>query len=204
MYEGFSPHSRIMKALRKLVVAVVMTLLLVFLGILGGVGYHLHWLNETSFDDQSYMYGYADVTFNCALTYDPVIYPLYWLMGQGHIDREFRIMYIPETYTPGEFGHAVYLSRSQRENSYVMYVIMWGILPNMIMLLSIAIAIEALGKRSLYFVIFGGITGFALSFMGVFLGLAVGGIVAFLIMRKVPPFSFLTRLWDELFKREPQ
>jgi hypothetical protein len=181
--------------LRKFIVALIVALLLMLLGIFGRIGYYVRHIEELSFT-RYYGLGYADATFSCDIIFNPVLYPFYWMLEKGHISGNFSTIYVPEAYSTGELGHAIWPpSPSDRYPEYILQIITWGILPNLLILFNITVAIEIVGRRTLYLLIFCGILGF---FVGELLGAIIGLIAgAFLTLQMN---KFIVQLWHSLWK----
>lgn len=165
--------------LKKLLIAIVLALFLAFLGIFDGVGYHVYQISETSFVRQ---YTYALATFKCDLVYNPILYPFYWNIGEGRINGSFTMIYIPDAY----FGGRAYYPPTTQERLpvYVMHVADRGLLQNLIVLFILTCAIEVVGKRSLYLIVFGGVIGFFFfQIVGVIVGMVAGSIAVILVLR---------------------
>jgi hypothetical protein len=191
-------QSKTTRIAKKLLFAAGITLLLIILGIFNGLGYHIYSIKEKSFTPYDQL-GYAHVVINCDITYNPILYPYYWLMGMGHLTGDFHLVYIPEGYFPGEYGGPIWRTSQHRMDTYIMTMLTWGTTPNIITLLLINIIIECLDKR-LYLGIFSGIIGFLTGVIGAFLGLLTGIIFAILIRLKLPPFNFLLKMLHFLQK----
>lgn len=181
--------------LRKFIVAVLMALLLMLLGIFGKVGYYVHHIEELSFT-RYYGLGYADATFSCDITFNPILYPFYWMMEKGHISGNFSTIYFPEACSPGEFGHPIWpTSPSDRYPEYILQIVTWGILPNLLILFNITVAIEIVGRRTVYLLLFCGILGFFFAeLLGTIIGLIAGAFLTLKMNNK------LVQLWHSLWK----
>jgi len=185
---------------RKLIYATAFTFFLALLGIFSGLGYRVHHIEELSFIPHSRL-GYADVVFNCDMIYDPVLYPLYWMVGSGHISGNFSIMYLPEGYYPGEYGGPVWgYHARERYDAYISDMLSWGMLLNLFILFNIAIVIEIVEKRSLYLVLFCGILGFFVAeILGVIIGMIVSALALFMML-KFWSDNFIVRFWYSLWE----
>jgi hypothetical protein len=184
----FNLRSNAAVFVRRLVFAIVMALFLALLGIFSGIGYQVYSIKELSFEP-NYELGYAEVVFSCDIICNPILYPYYWLVGNGRVRGDFSIMQIPESYSPGEFGGPIYMTRQQRLDSYAMSIVTWGTTLNLIALFFVTGVIEIVGKRILYLSILGGAIGFVANIIGLIIGVIFGTIVAILIMLKLPPFG---------------
>ena len=82
-----------------------------------------------------------------------------------------------------------------------MNMLMWGLLLNLFVLFSLTLAIEIVGQRGLYLVLFGGVVGFMASeILGVFVGMVAGSIVALIFLKLWPDnpiLAFWRSLWNE-------
>jgi hypothetical protein len=187
--------------LRRVFFAGLMTVLLGLLGLFGGLGYHLYGLKEVSFTTHDRL-GYADASFKINLTYNPVLYPAYWLIGRGSINGTYSILASPLSYSPGESVRPNWgLSRQDRADQYLINMLVWGMPLNLLALFSVAIAIEIVRERGLYFVLFGGLLGFNIQEMqGVIVGGVAGALVALTLLKLRPNNPIVTywrSLWSE-------
>jgi hypothetical protein len=190
-----------MKIFKKVLFAMAFTFFLTILGILNGVGYHVMSIRQISFTIHSNM-GYADAIFYCDIIYNPVLFPFYWFSGAGHLSGNFSMMYVPEAYMPGEYGPPVWGTKPQdRYDTYITYMVTWGITANLICLLFLSLLIEALEKRLVYVVLFLGIIGFVVgSFLGVIIGLFLGVFVIAYLSYNKSAKNFLEKLWISLWE----
>lgn len=186
---------RSVRIIRKLIVAVLFTFLFVLLGLSNGLGYHVNRIEETSFVYQS---GYAEAAFSCDVTFNPFLYPYYWATGSGRITGSFSMFYVPDAYAAS--GRPFYAGNSlDRYPEYLLYIVTWGTLPNLLALFAVTIFIEILGKRLIYLAFFLGALGFYLFVLeGLFLGVIIGSLLAVLLnfWRDNP----LTRFWDSIWR----
>jgi hypothetical protein len=199
--------SKLVRIGRKLVVAVLVAFLFTLLGVFQGLGYHVNNIQELSFERKWDLWdeAYGVATFECDLTYDPLLCPFYWISGNGHVNGNFTMIYQPEYTTlqdpqTHETGSTPYWSdRNGRYLDYVMALSYWGTLPNLLTLLFLTVIVEIVGKRILYAIIFCGILGFyALGLTGALVGVMIG-CLAWLLFSKFLSGS-LARLWDYLFE----
>ncbi len=170
-----------------------------FLGFFGGVGYHVHAIKEVSFKPYSQL-GYADVVFFCDITYNPILYPFYWIVGRGKLVGNFFVMYVPEGYMPGEFGGPIWgIKPEERYDAYINFMISWGTFPNLIFLFIVALIIEFVCGRSVYWVILSGVIGFLFwELYGVVIGIIFGFFIVILTFTLFPD-NFLMRFWRSIF-----
>lgn len=186
---------------RKIVFAGLAAMLLMLLGLFGGVGYRLYSLKELGFVPHSRQ-GYADARFKCDILYSPILYPVYWIMGRGHTNGTFSILYFPEGYTAGERAAPIFgLGEKDRRDVYLMNMLMWGLSLNLFVLFSLTLTIEIVGQRGIYLVLFGGAVGFMTSeILGVLIGTIAGSVVALVFLRLWPDnpiLLFWRSLWNE-------
>ncbi|MBS7632902.1 hypothetical protein KEJ15_04680 [Candidatus Bathyarchaeota archaeon] len=196
LYEAKVAFTR--KCLR-FIVAILLALGLMLLGLFDGIGYHLYFIRETSFIPHSRL-GYADASFSIDLMYNPVLYPLYWLMGSGRINGTYSTIYLPEGYGSGEFGGPRWgLWGKERQDAYIIEMLSWGSLLNLLFLAIITVSIEIVGKRCLYLVLGLGIFGFAaFELVGMAVGMVVGSLAVASMLRQ--PDNVVFRFWRSLWE----
>ena len=84
---------RINVLLKTLFLSLVITVFLMFLSSLPGLGYSGRTLNvEIKGEDN---HGNLYVLANCEVTYNPVLYPLSWLIGSGRFSGRFYFISAP-------------------------------------------------------------------------------------------------------------
>ena len=177
-------RSKYVRVFLRLGFAAVMAVFLVLLGTFEGVGYQVHKVQELSFVP-NYYYGFAIANFTFDATYNPVLFPFYWLMGKGHISGDFSMKYLPHGYETGEHPRPIYGQKPEdRYGNYASYVATWGTLANLVILLIMTVAIELLKHRALYALLFFGMFGFAVAGLtGTVGGLVVGVFVVLYVLR---------------------
>jgi hypothetical protein len=167
--------TRSVRVLRKFAVALLVALLFAVLGVIGGLGYRLNHLQELSFEvheDEEW----ANATVSFSATYNPLLYPFYWLTRNGYINGTFSFVYVPMSDYPGEFGGPVWGMKPQdRYDYYTIEMTTWGFWPNLLTLLFITVLVEVASVRALYVALFSGILGFyVVALSGMLVGLTVG------------------------------
>jgi hypothetical protein len=192
---------RVKRVLTRLAIAVLMGLLFVILGLSEGLGYSVSRLDQVSFVTHDQL-GYADAVIDFSATYDPLLYPFYYIKGAGYVNGTFSLIYIPESYGPGEFGGARWgLKPSDRYETYTIQMITWGFLPNLVILLFVSVLIEVAKARALYITMFIGILGFyTASLIGMLIGLIVGVAVGLFIMFRLPKDNIVIRFWNSIWQ----
>jgi len=198
---GEKRHVRIA---RKIVFAGLAAMLFLLLGLFSGLGYRLYSLKELGFVPHSRS-GYADARFKCDILYSPILYPVYWIVGRGHTNGTFSVLYFPEGYTAGEHAAPIFgLGEKDRRDAYLINMLTWGLSLNLFVLFSLTLAIEIVGQRGLYLVVFGGVIGFMISeILGVFVGMVVGSLTA-LVLLKLWPSNPILIFWRSLWNEEPR
>jgi hypothetical protein len=200
---GFSLQGKVRKIavlVRRLTLPLVFAFMFTLFGLFDGVGFHLYYIGQVSFVPHDQL-GYADATFTVNMVYNPIVYPLYWVMGKGYVNGTFRMMYVPESYAPGEFGGPMWgMTPQDRYDEYILYMVTWGTLLNLVFLLAITVIIDFAGYRSLYLVLLFGVFGFyTFQIIGMLMGIAAGSMVALLLFKWRPDNS-IVRLWHSLWE----
>lgn len=178
-------RSKLIRLSSRFVFALAMALLLALLGTLQGTGYHVHEIEELSFIP-NYRYGYADAVFKLKATYDPIVYPLYWVLGKGQVSGEFSMVYLAEGYERSEWGPAIFGNTPEDHfGRYISFMVTWGTLANFGFLLLITIIMEILKRRVLYAPLLVGVCGFSVAGInGMLIGLPIGAIAAAFALKK--------------------
>jgi len=182
--ETESLQAKTVAILRKLLVAIAMAALFVLLGVFTSMGYRVHSISEVSFERHS-MLGYADATFDCAMIFNPIVYPSYWAMNIGHISGRFSMIYVADAYSQhGDYSAPYWPPTPEgRYQTYILYLVTSNILPNLIFVFLLALTVEVIGKRELYIVVFAEMIAFAIGeIAGMVVGLTVGVALAWFIM----------------------
>jgi len=179
-----------------------MTFLLFLLGLLGGIGYNVQALNEVSRDYTYSAYGFMLVVFYCDITYNPVLYPFYWLQGSGHLAGNFSMAVFSEGLSPGERGVPQFgRSPAQRLDYYLTRMLTWGAIANLVLLFMFTIAIEIVQKRIFYLVVFASSLGFTFaSLVGWIVGLCIGAISVGYVLLRLPKDNTLEEFWHSLWE----
>jgi len=193
---------RWVKISKRLLIALGMALFLLLLGLYGGLGYSLQSLEEVSRDRSFMSSGFMPVVFYCDITYNPILYPYYWLQGSGHLSGNFSIIYWAEGYSPGERGSPQFgVSPTQRLDFYLTRMLTWGLAINLALLFALATAIEIVQKRILYLVVFISSLGFAFaSLAGWIVGLCIGAFSVSYVLIKMPRNNNLEEFWRSLWE----
>lgn len=188
-----------MGVFRRFIFVVAMTLFLLLLGLFSGLGYRVQSMKEVSFVPHNRLL-YADAIFQCDVTFNPVLFPFYWIMGAGHLEGNFSTVIVPEGLLPVEQIVPVWGMQASRIDSYITRIVTWGIFANAIVLFVIALFIEVIGKRVLYSAIFLCMIGFAFAgLIGAATGLFVGAFAVAYVVRKAGN-SILEKFWRSLWE----
>jgi hypothetical protein len=187
--------------MKKGALAVLMAFLFAMLGLVGGLGYHLNHIQELSFTRHENLQ-FADANISFSATYDPLLYPFYWMTRNGYINGTFAVIYVPTSDYPGEFGGPNWgLGPEDRYDYYTILMTTWGFLPNLLALLFVTIILEVVKARALYIAAFLGMLGFYIGMLpGMFAGLAVGSVVTWFVMFRVSKDNRLIRFWNSLWE----
>jgi|GEM_PF-6716314 hypothetical protein len=197
------------KGFKKLIFAVAMTFLFLLLGLFGNIGYSSDWSNKTVTSNKEYR------NVELSITYNPILYPFYWITGNGHISLTVNPsrnapqsssephLFDPHLIEKGSQNVVVTPFRSFAEicEEIVIAMLIWGIYGNLFVLLTITIAIEILRLRVLYIILFSGIIGFFIAeIIGTIISLLIGIILATIYMLKLPKNNMFVRYWSSLWK----
>lgn len=192
---------RITRVLMKLAIAVLLALLFGVLGTVSGLGYHRNLIEERDFVVHTQL-GYADASISFSATYDPLLFPFYWIKGTGYIKGNYSLILLPSSLGPSEFSTGIYgLGPSDRYGDYTMQMLLWGFWANLIILLFFTVTIEAARARVLYLAFILGLLGFFVAtIVGMLVGLAIGVAVILFITIRLPKDNMLSRFWYSLWE----
>jgi len=139
----------------RVLVALGITLCLVFLSIFPDIGYHgSARVNRTSLR----YYGlYAMVNYTYSIIFNPLTYPFTWLHGDGISSGDSSMMVLPEGTM---YSRLRWPGWREMEADALTQTVYFNIPPNFLMLFVIFIAIEFAKMRLLYVCLIGGIIGF--------------------------------------------
>jgi len=194
-------RGKLLNVTKKIVFTLCIAFLFTFLGLYAGIGYQVNSIHEIYFYPHNDL-GYADASFYCDIYFNPILYPSFWMKGIGHIAGNFTIMYLPESYYPGEFGGPIWgLSGKARYENYIMYIITGATFSDLLIIFLVGISIEAIGKRGFYLILFFGVLGFAAAgITGTLVGLGLGVGAALIIIFVLPEDNILSRMWHSLWE----
>jgi hypothetical protein len=188
---------------KRIIIAIALAFLLLFLGFFGNIGYQVISVKELPYPLGFRTYGtYAVGRFYCDIVYNPILYPYYWLVGAGHLMQNVSMVVYPD-YGPGEQAYPIFPRIDIRETDlYVTTMIIWGTAPNAIFLLFITLFLEIIGRRIIYLILMSGTLGFALgSIIGTVVASAIGAsIIIYLSVFNKPKMEMLRNFWHSLWE----
>lgn len=207
-------------AFRRMIFALSMTLLFIFLGLFNDLGYHVHSLEEISFTaNTDYQIGQNVANMVFEATYNPLLFPSNWLSGRGSFAGNFSVIYVgqgpgPHDLPMGEVPRigrgaagGAFQPRSHmptpeiRREDFVLSMALTALPKNFLLLLSVAIIMEIFGQRLLYIAFFSGILGFfAAGIAGTIVGLIIGVTVTIFCKLKLPKNNIITESWNNIWK----
>lgn len=202
------------KVFKRAILAILMAFFLAFLGLFSNLAYHVNSANE-SIKSSPYS-DYMDVTMSLDMTFDPLLYPFYWLTGNGHLsENQSGIVALPEPAQPPRPGYhppshhrnldpifPFTTTKEERLETFIMIVATREAVWNFVSLLLVTAVIEIAKERLIYWVLFSGILGFCFgAITGMIGGLIVGTILAILYRFKLAKFNSITKIF---FSHEAQ
>lgn len=198
------PRTKYVTVLKRVIFALAFTLLMLLLGFFANIGYHVISVKELPYPLGFKSYGtYAVGSFYCDIVYNPILYPYYWFVGVGHFTGNVSMILFPN-YGPGEQAYPIFPGPDVRESDlYVTTMLyIWGITPNMVFLLFIAVFLEIINKRIVYLVLSGGTLGFAVASV---IGLVIGSLISasaivYLLVFNKSKMAVLRDFWDSLWE----
>jgi hypothetical protein len=153
-------RSRAVYFLKKALIALGLASLLVFLSIFPNVGYsgsaHVDRGDVVKVYELLSIYAIVKYTYN--ITYNPFLYPLTWLRGDGSASGSSSMITFP--LSGSIFVSTVWPGLKEMEEDALMCMALSEIHLNFLMLFLVALAIELAKIRSLFICVFGGVIGF--------------------------------------------
>jgi hypothetical protein len=189
-----TPHPRVLRVLRiakKPIIAALLASLFIILGLINNIGYHVAALEELSYIPHLEE-NYATVVLRTDITFNPLLYPAYWIQGTGHISGDLSFIHVPAlTHTTAQ----------GRVDTYLMFLVTAGNVSNFLGVWLLAIIIEFVGKREIYIIFFSGIIGFTIAgTTGTIAGILVGMFPVLLVALKSKQGEILSRFWSSLWE----
>lgn len=194
---SFLAWSKLRGASKRLAIPIAFSLFAVLFGLFENVGYcinasnvYIDLSNSTRSRGTSVYNIYLDTTFN------PILHPFQWLVGQGHVCGNMssmmlygaslgnfwgRLYHAPGTTDRSQFpgfqgsGGGEYVSPSESVRYCVLTIVAYGLVENAVVIFVGSVLIEALHQRFLYGVLLAGTIGFIIGGVaGVIIGLVAG------------------------------
>lgn len=165
----------------------LLTALFGLLAMFPNVGYsgkaHVKSVDPYYAGGSIYVEADVDVTFN------PILYPLSWLFGEGHISRPIWSVSVME--------HVGHWTINDLEDSVLFSAMLSELIRNFLFLFIMVASIEIVRQRKLHLCLLAGVFGFYFGgFIGAFVGLFIGGFSIFLLL------PYLEELGYEWFLEE--
>lgn len=200
-----SNRSKVLSLLKKIGIALGITLFFSFLAAFSGIGYHgkaslILPFKEGVLEGQ---YSYRIVTYSCNVSFNPFLYPLSWLQGKGHISDIFKMVYLPQSYgSPSSDVYPYYPSgaywgthRDMEQEGLMNVVFSQLTLLNALYLFIIIFVIELFGKHGLLLCLLGGTVGFALGgLFGSVVGFVIGALIFVFLILIIKETQWLQRI----------
>jgi hypothetical protein len=176
-------RSGVFSLLKKIIIAIVITLFFFALASFPEIGYHgkaslIFPFKEGVLEG---LYPYRIVNYSCDVSFNPFLYPFSWLQGKGHISGIFTMVYLPQSYggtapdIPPYHPSGVYWgTHEDMEQEGLMNVVLSQLtFLNALYVFIIVFIIELFRKHGLLLCLFVGIICFA--FDG-----PLGGVIGFI------------------------
>jgi len=176
-----SIRSKVLHFSGKVLTALAVTLLLVFLSVFPHFGY----IGNASISRTSVRYYglYATVNYTYNIVYNPLTFPFTWLRGAGISSGDSLMMIWPEGTV---YSRLRWPGWREMEADALTNMAYLEIVPNFVMLFVIFIAIEFAKMRLLYIWFITGMIGFISGgFIGTIVGLPIGLFITVFFMAKL-------------------
>jgi len=197
------------KVLRRAGFAILMAFFFAFLGLFGSLGYHVNSANESI--KPSSNADYIDVSMSLDMTFNPLLYPFYWLLGNGHLsENRSGIIALPQSaqafpgyHPPSHIRNpsvptfAYLTTKEERLETFILIAATREAVWNFVLLLAVTAVIETVKQRLLYLVLLSGIIGFCFgAITGMIASLIVGTILAILCRFKLAKLNTTIRIFS--------
>jgi len=201
--------AQVFSYLRKIAIALGIAALFFILSLYPSLGYFGE--ADTSVRARDPM-GFWLVYAKANMTYNPFLYSLTWLRGEGILtDRSFIFISYPVYVGGGEGSHPVWRTPQELEEEATIRLVLSQLYLNLIYNFAIVLVIEIGKLRSLYFCLIGGIIGFPIGGIGgIPFGATLGAVAGFVggilsiifVLPRLRNNSTLVKWWDSLWERE--
>jgi len=194
---------------KKAVIALGIAALFMLLSLFSSLGY----LGEAKIEKKQDMgWGFWLITTRANMTFNPFLYSLSWLRGQGHLSMfKFSFLSIPQ-FGGGEFKVPMWRSPQELADEAILRLALSQLYINLLYNFGILLVIEFGKLRKLYFGLIGGIIGFPIGGIAGFpVGATIGAFSGFLsgmllIVFAIPKLregeSPLIRWWNSLWESD--
>lgn len=199
--------AQVFSYLRKIAIALGIAALLFILSLFPNLGY----FGEAKIERQPLALGVWMISARGNITYNPFLYSLSWLRGQGSLSM-FKFTYNSfDEFGGGEFKSPVWRSNQELADEAILKLVLSQIYINLIYNLAIVLVIEIGKLRSLYFCLIGGIIGFPIGgISGIPVGATLGAVAGFVggilsiifVLPRLKNNSALVKWWNSLWERE--
>jgi hypothetical protein len=181
---------------RRFIIASGFTLLLGLLSIFSGLAYSGNARIVASYPNEQLLYIDSEIVSN--VTYNPFLFPFYWLTGKGLSSYHFMMRSVPVAATQ----NGVAWPRAKDITDDAMLIISLNALfANILYNFVILLAAELLKIRRVYFCLLGGMIGFPLAGpIGSLISFFTAVLLVVLIMPKFKKNKYFTDLWDSITK----
>ena len=193
-------RGKLLPSLKRLLVVIGITMFLMLISTFANVGYVAKAHTRVVARDLA---GYAYVNANVSIVYNPLLFSLSWLTGNGNFSGPYKFVSMPEYVGSGEAYVPRRKSPRELEQEAIMSIVVNQLSPNTIFNLIIVLAIKLVKMQDLYFCLFAGIIGFLIrGFIGALFGLVIGLLLTVPVMIRLRKGNAIaTKILDFAFER---
>jgi hypothetical protein len=183
---------------KKLGIAVGIALFAALISLFSGLAYTGNAHIEAQYPNNVLLY--IDSLINANITYNPFLFPFYWLTGRGLSSYQFLMRSMP--ISASQYG-VVWPMKTDITDDAMLALSVDAALGNIPYNFIILLAVELLKIRRVYFCMLGGILGFPLGGpVGSLIGFFTIVFVVVLIMPRLKKRDYLTDLWNTIARKK--
>lgn len=194
------PEGKRIIFMRKLMVALGITIFFTLLSIFPSIGYFGEARTSVLAGDR---YGFLTVCAYPNITFNPFLYPFTWLTENGRPSNSFLFISKPNYYVTGESAHPIPRTPEDLEEEAILTAVVRQLYINIPFNFFMLLVIGLVEIQDLYLCLWIGALGFpVLGVLGAFLGFFATLLLTIVVTRRLRiERGILVEIWDFLIER---